>query len=286
MNAFADVMFSLLLGWLRGFIGEIWALVTSGAGEGFLSWLGGNWLWIVLIVCVIGTALDYAVWFARWRPDRLWRARLDALRARGRGEGRRARKFRQGYQEGIQMDWLDPADAPAQGGYAPDGYDPQAAYSQSAQGGYTPGGYDPQAAYEKAAPSGYAPGGYDPQAAYSQSAQGGYTPGGYDPQAAYGKAAPAPAYDESAYRPPVSAEEYGTDAGTPGRRRRADRRAAGARRITGRLKRDDDEDERMIDGLPPLVDKEQAYHTPVYPGAPASANAPGAPWEDPDDDIG
>ncbi len=215
MNAFADVMFTLLLGWVRGFINEVWALVTSGAGEGFMSWLGDNWLWIALILCLAGTVLDYAVWFMRWRPYKVWAARLNAFRRRVRGEGRRAKRFNQGYREGVRMDWLE----------------------QDEQQAYPPEEYDPRATYVD--------------------------------QDFIGAPQSAPAYDETAYMPPRAEEAYPpVDQPEATRRRRAGRRAVSVRRITGHLTRDDDEDTRMIDGLPPLVDKEQAYHTPVSPTAP------------------
>lgn len=237
MNAFADVLFALLLGWVRGFIGDVWGLVTSGAGEGFLSWVGGNWLWIAAVLCIAGTALDYGVWLMRWRPYQAWRMRMNARRLRKRGDSRRVRKFNQGYQDGIRMDWLD------QQAYAGQEYDQE------------------DAAYDQ----GFAEMAYDPRAVYAEDTEN----------------VTQMTYNEAAYRPPAGDEAIPAAPEMPERHRRADRRS-GARRIAGRLTRDDG-DERLIDGLPPLVDKDQAYHMPVYPDGAMSGVQRGKSWEGSDD---
>lgn len=67
--------------------------------------------------------------------------------------------------------------------------------------------------------------------------------------------APAPSYDP--YRPAESPAAM--------RRRRSDKHAP--RRVSWheRLTASQDEDEGMIDGLPPAVSREEAFHEPVYP---------------------
>ena len=77
MNAFARGLFQLLVGWLRGL-----SALTDGSWtqlDSLFSFLSGHWLGLVIGLAVLGTALDLAVWFFRWRPDRLWRSSLRRL---------------------------------------------------------------------------------------------------------------------------------------------------------------------------------------------------------------
>ena len=40
MGSFANSVFSVLLGWIRTAINQMWALVSSDSGGGFLVWIG------------------------------------------------------------------------------------------------------------------------------------------------------------------------------------------------------------------------------------------------------
>lgn len=72
MGAFADSLFSLLLGWVRGLVGAIMTVISSGGESGILPFLGKNWLAIVLIIIAIGLAGDWFIWMVRWQPYRVW----------------------------------------------------------------------------------------------------------------------------------------------------------------------------------------------------------------------
>lgn len=72
MGAFADSLFTLLLGWVRGVVGAIMTVISSGGESGILPFLGKNWLTIVLVILVVGLAGDWFIWMVRWQPYRVW----------------------------------------------------------------------------------------------------------------------------------------------------------------------------------------------------------------------
>lgn len=72
MGAFADSLFTVLLGWVRGLVSAIFTLFSSGGESGFLTFLGKNWLVIVLAILAIGLVGDWFIWMVRWQPYRVW----------------------------------------------------------------------------------------------------------------------------------------------------------------------------------------------------------------------
>lgn len=72
MGAFADSLFTLLLGWVRGAVGAVSTAFSSGGQSGFLQFLGHKWLPIVLGIVVIGLFGDWFIWMVRWQPYRVW----------------------------------------------------------------------------------------------------------------------------------------------------------------------------------------------------------------------
>lgn len=90
MGAFADSLFSLLLGWVRGLVGAIMTVISSGGESGILPFLGKNWLAIVLIIIAVGLAGDWFIWMVRWQPYRVWGTNMRriarALHIGGRGQ--------------------------------------------------------------------------------------------------------------------------------------------------------------------------------------------------------
>ena len=57
MGSFANSVFSVLLGWIRTAINQMWALVNSDSGGGFLAWIGENWKALTLILCGVGVVM-------------------------------------------------------------------------------------------------------------------------------------------------------------------------------------------------------------------------------------
>ena len=80
MGSFANTVFSLLLGWLRGLISLIWSALTSEGGESFFTFIGNNWIKIAVILCVLGLAADFAVYFFRWQPYKVWQTFVRHIR--------------------------------------------------------------------------------------------------------------------------------------------------------------------------------------------------------------
>lgn len=68
MNAFADSLLSVLLGWVRNGVRMIFDFFVSPSSGGFYVWLGDHWLTVVILICLAGTVIDFAVWMKRYRP--------------------------------------------------------------------------------------------------------------------------------------------------------------------------------------------------------------------------
>ena len=76
MGAFADSLFTLLLGWVRGLVSAIMTLFSSGGKNGLIPFLGKNWLLIVLVILAVGLAVDWFIWMLRWQPYRVWGTKM------------------------------------------------------------------------------------------------------------------------------------------------------------------------------------------------------------------
>ncbi|MBQ9010325.1 MAG: hypothetical protein IJ088_13505 [Clostridia bacterium] len=82
MGKFTDLLFSILLGWVRTLTGFVWSAFTSDR-ESILEWLGRYWLPVCLILVAAGLAGDWLVWLIRWRPFHAWSVRArETLRIR------------------------------------------------------------------------------------------------------------------------------------------------------------------------------------------------------------
>ena len=82
MGSFANTLFTILLGWLRGAVSAVWTAFTSEQGNTFLTWIGNHWIPIALILCVIGLAADLCVYLLRWKPFKVWQSFLFRNRVR------------------------------------------------------------------------------------------------------------------------------------------------------------------------------------------------------------
>lgn len=74
MGKFTDLLFSILLGWVRALANSIWAIFTSDRNS-LLEWLGKYWLPVCIVLVSIGLAGDWLVWLIRWRPFHAWSIR-------------------------------------------------------------------------------------------------------------------------------------------------------------------------------------------------------------------
>ena len=82
MGSFANTVFSALLGWLQILISMIWSAFTSEDGSSFLQFIGNNWIWIAAVLCATGLIADFAVYFFRWQPYKVWKTFLRHLRGK------------------------------------------------------------------------------------------------------------------------------------------------------------------------------------------------------------
>ena len=291
MNAFADWLFSILLGWTGVLANKVWNAVVNAAG-GISDFFARYWLPLVLILILAGTALDFAVWLARWQPYLVWRSWLERRR-RYRHEHRAARSLEHSQMDdgtlGTIADWVaSPQDqSPV---YALDAtrqawqqHDPYMTQEQ----------YDPYTLREQHDP-------YMPRE--QQIAQPPYDTASADAHSPYftavlpdthdDRAEPAFAgaaqpmeslpyedHDElnaawqfdSSYGNPYAAQAE--DAQMPAvsqRRRRSQREKQKPqplhffRDLRQRVTAPDDE-EGMLDGLPSPVNRQDAFHEAVYP---------------------
>lgn len=67
-NAIVDAM----LGWLKGLATWVLRLFNLSGGASPLKFLAGNWLQLLVILLIMGVAIDLVVWLIRWRPHWVW----------------------------------------------------------------------------------------------------------------------------------------------------------------------------------------------------------------------
>ena len=83
MGSFANSVFSVLLGWIRNLVTQGWSLLSNSENGGFLAWIGENWKVLVLVLCVGGMVIDFLVYLARWKPQKVWASFFRRLRGEG-----------------------------------------------------------------------------------------------------------------------------------------------------------------------------------------------------------
>ncbi|MHC1785658.1 MAG: hypothetical protein AB9880_01150 [Christensenellales bacterium] len=292
MNAFANWLFSVLLGWTGTFANGMWNAVvnqSTGISAFFSRW----WLALVLLLVAGGTVLDYAVWLIRWRPYLVWRTWL--TRRKRRRNLRRETLSLENTQMDDQTlstiaDWVaspqeeSPVDGLAYGmdhPWAPAvGFNEAEASWQRPQAPVLQGRQEGDPAMMQ---NGQPPQGNEPplqaapyfSAVYgAPSAEAGGTSFAAIPLQ---HTLQADDFDnlEARWQPSVDfGDPYSMQGASPlasdfpARRRRSQRQKGKAsalldalhHRITGT-----DDDETMLDGLPAPVDQQDAFHEAVYP---------------------
>lgn len=238
MNTFANSLFSLLFGWARGMIQQVWSTASSGRYSGFFVWLGDHWLWVAAALCLICTAVDFLVWMVRWRPYLVWRtlARKATRWFRGEEKVKDAWRFSRGYQGGIALDI--PQDAPEQ---RPEAWQEPVWPAEDEAPERTPAVYPAQ---ETPA---------EPEMEWNPESRQRY----FIPPQVY--EAPPMELNSRAN------SAYGTDLPAARRHRRSEKYERRRAVWRDKLIRGDADDDALLDGLPPAVDKQEAFHEPVYP---------------------
>lgn len=239
MGNFANTVFSMMLGWLRTAVSDIWDLFTASDGSSLLTWIGNHWIHLVLILCVAGTAIDIVVHLLRWRPLTVWASFFRRLRRHGRDEDeaetehpRRKRHQQWVYADGStapnpEQDWQE--DLPEDEDFAQD-YDQPAPMVASMS-----------------------------HTQYRRNAYANQVPPGMEDYPH-----PAPVQEETVPPEPVSREAVTPQQDSESRSRRVLRRVA---EIPRSIWQGEDDDELQLRYQPakPAVDKKDAYHAPVYP---------------------
>ena len=84
MNSFVNTLLSVMLGWIRTLISNIWTVLSSEDGGALFQFFSTYWLAIVIVLCALGILTDLIVYFFRWRPDYVWATHLRRLKRSGR----------------------------------------------------------------------------------------------------------------------------------------------------------------------------------------------------------
>ena len=301
MNSFANSMFSLLFGWAKTLIQNIWTAVLSGNFSGFFTWLGDHWLWVALLAGLLCTAVDFLIWMVRWRPYLVWRTQIRAFRRWITGEERRsAKRFAKGYGsvEGLKVPaedvqqpqeeprpdagWMAageeqppveaepaPVFVPIWNATVPEEPAPAMAFAQA---GATAPQQPPETPWMQWPLDGYglrdAP--LSGSAYQVPAAQGvDRTPDeteDEDDAARRRMFVPASDYELPPLIPSTRVHSsFSTDMPAARRKRRSEKYEKRRPAWRDKLIRDDEEEDRLLDGLPPAVDREQAFYEPVYP---------------------
>ena len=250
MNTFANSLFSVLFGWARGLIQQLWNAAVSSQFSGFLTWLGDHWLVVVFGLIVGCTVMDYLIWLIRWRPYLLWRS---FFRRVSRFFRRENKQFEQGYQSsvGIQL----PPDQEA----APQAED---AWSEEA--------WSQPPEQEASAP--------EPQPVFSASREREHRARQFTPPQAY----EAPPLYAAARQVTGS---FTAEMPVARRRRRSEKYERRRQEWRDRLINGDAQDYEILDGLPPAVDRQQAFHEPVYPRQNTDGDDLYSSWQRPEGGV-
>lgn len=237
MNTFANSLFALLFGWARGLIRQLWSDTVSGQFSGFFIWLGDHWVWVALGLILGCTVTDYLIWLIRWRPYLLWRAFFRRVSRFFRGH---SRQFEQGYQSSVDIQL--PLE---QENYAPaEEMEPPMEET-----------WNPEVWNQPSPPAEEAP---QPAPVFSASEEREPRVRQFTPPQAY----EAPPLYATA-RPVVGS--FTVEAPILRRRRRSERYERRRQEWRDRLINGDGSEYELLDGLPPAVDRQQAFHEPVYP---------------------
>lgn len=76
-SGYENTFINLMLGWMRNLASSIADMfrVSTGAqsgGAALLTWLSAHWLTLLIVLILLGIAVDWIVWMLRWRPYWLW----------------------------------------------------------------------------------------------------------------------------------------------------------------------------------------------------------------------
>lgn len=282
MNAFADWLFSILLGWTGTAANSAWNAVVNAAG-GISTFFSRFWLPIVLLLILGGVMMDYIVWFARWRPYLVWRSWF-TRRKRRRAYAEDAHQLEHGDMDAGTLNTIADWVATPQDQYPV--YDlPGTAYEEEQWAAPHPDWAAPEQSEHWAHMAADQENQPPPPSYGATWQQPAMQP--YAQPYPYSQPPPEPASQQTAFQHPFEAQQPGdwfaqgpadmnqqeaVEPPSPQQPRRRRRSERSRQRITrdlletlrSRLSQAED-DEGMIDGLPSPVREEDAFHEAVYP---------------------
>ena len=100
MGSFANTLFTILLGWVETAAATIWTAFTSENGGTFLEWIGRHWLILVLVLCAAGLIVDLGIYLLRWRPIQVWKSYFNRVRRKREAETEEPEETRRPEQGG------------------------------------------------------------------------------------------------------------------------------------------------------------------------------------------
>ena len=72
-TGYSNAIVNALLGWLKGLASWVLKLFDlAGSGGSPLLWLSEHWLQLLIVLLILGVALDWIIWMIRWRPYWVW----------------------------------------------------------------------------------------------------------------------------------------------------------------------------------------------------------------------
>ncbi len=72
MGTLANSLFQGLLGWIRALSVQVWHTVSSPESPTLLSWIGGNWKILAIVLGAAGLVMELIVYRFRGQPYRVW----------------------------------------------------------------------------------------------------------------------------------------------------------------------------------------------------------------------
>ena len=72
-TGYSNAIVNAMLGWLKALANWVLKLFNlAGSGGNPLLWLSENWLKLLIVLLILGVAMDWLVWMIRWRPYWIW----------------------------------------------------------------------------------------------------------------------------------------------------------------------------------------------------------------------
>ena len=73
MSGYSNTFVNLTLGWLKGLANWVLKLFNlAGSGASPLEWFSDHAVKLLIVLMIVGVAVDVLVWMVRWRPYWVW----------------------------------------------------------------------------------------------------------------------------------------------------------------------------------------------------------------------